>query len=402
LIEELYQILPLFKNLIIKKDGFNMPILWRYLMSQFFKISLFCVLAFIAVLLTMRLDEIAHFAALGAPLSYIFLFVFYQIPYILPIAIPISCLIASFLLLQRLSQTHELTALRACGFALKDILAPLLITAVFLSFVNFWIVSEAATHSHLTTNKLKSELRSINPLLLLHNKHLMRLKGIYFEALGPSRVGESAEDIVLAIPNRHQNRIQLLVGRRLRASPSLFIGQQATLISSFQTEEEDDFDNLLVENMEEFVTAVQDFSHLLQKNVWTINNELSFLLTRISEQREALLQAKQQQAPSSEIKDLQSQMSRSIADIARRASIATATFAFTLMGTAFGMSIGRKRKNISLFIAIGLTTLYLAAFFVAKGLDRNWILAAALYLAPLGLLISASLLFLRRISRGIE
>ena len=42
-----------------------MPVLWRYLIAYFLRIAIVCVLAFIAILLTMRLDEIAHFAALG-------------------------------------------------------------------------------------------------------------------------------------------------------------------------------------------------------------------------------------------------------------------------------------------------------------------------------------------------
>ena len=56
-----------------------MPILWRYLLQHYLKVTIVCVLAFIAILLTMRLDEIAHFIALGAPLTYVLLFVFYQI-----------------------------------------------------------------------------------------------------------------------------------------------------------------------------------------------------------------------------------------------------------------------------------------------------------------------------------
>src|SRR5438132_1223109 len=98
-----------------------MPALWRYLITYFLKIAFTCNLAFVAILLTMQLDDIAHFAALGAPFHYILLFTFHQIPYILPIALPLSCLIASLLLMQRLSNTHELTALRASGFSLRDI-----------------------------------------------------------------------------------------------------------------------------------------------------------------------------------------------------------------------------------------------------------------------------------------
>lgn len=384
---------------------FGLPILWRYLLGHFIKVALFCICAFIAILLTMRLDEIAHFAALGAPLSYIGLFTIYQIPYILPIAIPISCLIASLLLIQRLSSTHELTALRASGFAFRDILAPILLAAALIAVCNFWIVSEVTTQSHLTTNLLKSELRSINPLLLLNNKHLMRLRGYYFNALGNSRVGEFASDVILALPNHHQERINLLIAKRLQSSSAVFVGEHLTLLSSMEAADDPTYDHLFIENIEESVTPVQDFAQLLQKKVWAINNDylqLGLLLVRIEEQQNALENAKLTQQPAAVIKSLRYQLHHSITDIFRRFSIAIAVFSFTLMGAVFGINISRKKQNRGVYLAILLTVTYLMAFFVAKGLDHNWILAAALYLSPHLLIILGAIFMLRRVTRGIE
>jgi lipopolysaccharide export system permease protein len=382
-----------------------MPILWRYLVSYFLKIEIACVLAFIAILLTMQLDDIAHFAALGAPIVYILLFTFHQIPYILPIALPLSCLIASLLLVQRLSSTHELTALRASGFALRDILAPIWLTAAFLTVVNFWITSEIATQSHLQNNLLKSELRSINPLLLLHNKHLMRLKGFYFEALGASRVGESSSDVILALPNRYHQRLHLMIARHLKASPTVFTGEKVTLVTGIASEQEDDFDPLLVENIQNSITHVNDFSDILQKKVWTIHNDylqMSLLLARIQDQRQLLQEAKKKQESKEQIKSLKTQLNRSLSEIMKRFSIAVAVFSFTLMGTTFGIHIGRRRHYSSLYFAITLTTLYLVAFFVAKGIGHQRWLAAILYLVPHLFIICASLIVLRRVAKGIE
>ncbi len=156
-----------------------------------------------------------HYASLGAPIGALLIFTFHQMFYILPIAIPLSCLIASFILIQRLSKTHELTALRSCGFSFKDILTPILITAAFISLLNFWVISELATNSHLQTNLLKSELRSVNPLLLLHNKNLMRMKGFYLDSLGSSRIGEFATDVILALPGKHQQRLNLFIAKKV-------------------------------------------------------------------------------------------------------------------------------------------------------------------------------------------
>lgn len=382
-----------------------MPIVWRYLISHFLIIVAATVTAFIAILLTMRLDEIAHFASLGAPLGALALFTFHQMFYILPIAIPLSCLIASFILIQRLSKAHELTAFRACGFSLRDILTPILLTAGFISVLNFWIISELATNSHLQTNMLKSELRSVNPLLLLHNKHLMRLKGFYFDALGPSRIGEFATDVILALPSSHQQRLNLFLAKRVDSTQSAFNGQKVTLLTSSASKNEEDFDDILIENIDETINQVSDFSQLLQKKVWTINNDylqMPLLLVRAEEQKIALQEAKLKQIEPSELKKLKGQLNRSLSEITKRISIALAVFSFTLMGTAFGISISRQHSYRSLFMAIFLTTLFLVSFFVARGVDHNHTLANVLYLAPHAIIIFASMYVLSRVSRGVE
>lgn len=382
-----------------------MLILWRFLISHFLKVTIVCVAAFIAVLLTMRLDEIAHFASLGAELSDIALFAFHQIPYILPIALPISCLISSMILIQRLSKTHELTALRSSGMGLKTILFPLLITAVILAMANFYIVSEIATQSHLTTNALKSKLRAVNPLLILHNKHLMRLKGIYFKSMGPSRVGEFASDAIIAIPNKRTNRISVIIAKQLNATPEAFIGKGITLLSVLNKDDEEQFDPLLIENLDQSSTAVVDFADLLQKNGWKINNDylsMSMLLVRLKEDRKALDAARHQSDPIQEIKDLKYRYNMSLSEIARRLSISMAVFSFTLIGSACGMSIGRRQSHRSLYIVIALATLFIISFFTAKGLEKNWPAAYLLYMGPHILIIGTSLYLLNRISRGVD
>lgn len=382
-----------------------MLILWRFLIGHFLKVTAFCVVAFIAVLLTMRLDEIAHFASLGAQASDIVLFAFYQIPYIFPIALPISCLISSMILVQRLSKTHELTALRGCGMGLKTILFPLLLTASLLAMVNFYIASEVATQSHLTMNTLKSQLRAVNPLLLLHNKHLMRLKGVYFKSMGPSRLGEFASDVVLAVPNTHNDRIYVILAKQFIANPTAFIGKEVTLLSVLNSGQDEQFDPLLIENIEQSSTDVMDFGELLQKKGSKVNGDylqMAMLSVRLREQRDALAQARQNGAASEAVKEFRYQYHSSLSEVVRRMSVALAVLSFTLMGCAFGMSIGRHHSNRGLFIVIALATLFVVAFFAAKGMDRYGVTASLLYLIPHALIIGASVVFLNRISKGIE
>lgn len=383
-----------------------MPILWRYLLSQYLKVLVLSVVSIIAVLLTTRLDEIARFAALGAPLKFIMVFAINQIPYVFPIALPISCLISTVILIQRLSTTHELTAMRACGIGIHTLLTPVLLAAAFLSIANFYVVSEMATQSHLETGLLKTELRSINPLLLLHNKHLMRLKGIYFETLGASRIGEHASEVILAMANKSNNQINLLLAKRLDSSPTSFVGNDVTLISSLETSKSsDEFDDFVIENMGESTTTIDDFSNLIEKKVWVLNNDhlrLPLLYVRLKDNQKNLELAKFNHQTVGTQKVVSRNIIRIYSEIMRRISMAASVFTFTLMGAAFGISISRRHSSRGIVIVICLAAFYLIAFFAAKGSDHLLAMSAILYFMPHLLICTLSLCYLKRVTKGIE
>jgi lipopolysaccharide export system permease protein len=380
-----------------------MAILWRHLLFSYFKVVCFSTVAFIALLLTLRLEEIAHFATLGSSGIYIFYFILYQIPYILPIALPVSALIAAMILTQRLSANSELTALRAAGFSLPEIFAPLLVGSILLGTANFYIVSELATSSHLATSLIKSELRCINPLLLLSNKHLMKNRGLYFDSLGPSRMGEFATDVVIAMPDKKHHRLNLLLADSLHTSPMHIDCRGMTLISSLNAKEGEEA--LLIENIAHSNTSIEDFSQLVQKKVWVLNNDhlrLSLLLVRLHEERQQWQDAKDAAAPESELKGLQRSINRIHNELLRRLSVGMSVVSFTMLGACCGIQVGRRHSRRGLILVVSLSALYLAAYFSAKGIEHLQAGPALFYLLPHLLLCGTALWLLRRATRGVE
>lgn len=378
------------------------PIIWRYLLAHYLKVLLFCTVAFIALLLTLRLEEIAHFATLGPQGIYILYFTFYQIPYILPIALPISAMISSMILVGYLCKNNEMTALRSAGLSCSTVLAPLLVAGAFLSIANFYIVSELATNSHLASSLIKNELRSINPLLLLSNKHLMKLRGIYFDTMGASRLGESASNSIIAMPNQHTQRINLLLAKNLQASPSDFNGQSLTLFSTLAENEE--FDQAMVENMAKNSTAIKDFTQMIQRKVWTLNNDhlqMSLLLCRLNEECNYIKNISET-TPLHEIKQVKRAINRIYSEIIRRFSVAAAVFTFTLLGACCALTIGRRTSVLRVILVALLGAIYVSAYFSAKGIDHLLTTSALFYLLPHFLMIVVSLWMLRKATRGIE
>lgn len=366
-----------------------MPILWRYLVQNFLRSFLLCLGAFLAILLTSRLEEIAHFSSLGADLRLITLFTLFQIPYILPIAIPVSCLIASILLMQRLSSDQELTALRSSGFSLKKIIAPLLLLAAFISLFNFYTVSELATLSHLKANFLKNELRSVNPLLLFHNKPLMQMKGIYYDAKGGSKLGQSAKDVVIAIPDEKRHALNLVLAKEMSANEQDFSTKQLSILSPFKPASEEGLSELILETLQTASAPLENFSQLIQKKTYSIHNDtlnMGFLLLRLQEYKK--------EEDAKPIRQIYS-------EIARRITAGLSPFTFTLLGLSFGMSISRLKNKFFLAFPIGLAALYLTSFFAGKAFESKVILAYSLYLFPHLIIAFASIYKIKNISKGI-
>lgn len=382
-----------------------MTILWRYLISHYLKVLFFCVISFIAILVTTRLDEIASFATLGASGSYVFKFALYQIPYILPIAVPISCLISSFILFQRLSSSHELTAMRACGLALKQITGPILLAGAYLSVINFYTVSELSTQSHLKTKQLIHEIKTVNPLLLLHNERLLKTKGAYAAVQGPIHGGDSAEDVIMAISNTKNKRINLALSKKVLIKDDKLIGEGVTFISGRPTDDLHKFDHLVLENMGKIETSLSDFSLLSKKEGWRLKNDhlkLPLLIIHTYDKIKNLQKAKSESLSSDELRPYRIEVNKCFAEISRRISAAFSAFSFTLIGVAFGISISRQNSKKGVIYVIGLAAMYLTTFFFARSIDYHFYLATLLYIVPHIIIITICTRTLRNASRGIE
>lgn len=361
-----------------------MPILWRWLGGAFLRIATLCILAFVAMLLSMRFHDIAHFAALGAPPLLLATFILHQIPYILPIALPLACLIAAFILFQSLSQSHELTALRASGLSFFRLLVPVLGSAYALSLANFWITSEWATSSHSQANQLKRHIRSVNPLLLLQNRHLMRVKGFYFESFGDGRVGQMASQIILALPQGSDKGIALLVAQELHAHPTTLHLKEMTLLSPKPHEEQDKGEEVMVTQVADMEIPLSSLPELIDLKGESI---------RIADQSVTiLLEALQQGDPLL--------FHKSLLELCRRLTLTLGVISFTLLGATCGIQLGRMRHMSSLGWVMGWSTGTLISFFAAQGISHHVWLAISLYLFPHFLICFFSYFRLKRLSQG--
>lgn len=365
-----------------------MPILWRYLLRSYFQVFVLSVSGFIGILLVTRFQDIARFAATGAPKGYLLLFILYQIPFILPLAIPISCLIAALLLFQNLSRSHELTAMRAAGLGLMPLALPILLSAILLSFANFMMTSEIGPKSRARSKSLVFEMTIANPLCVLSKDSLIKLKDTYVD-LHSLKSGRSAKDVLLVQRNLSHERLGIVLAKELSFEGDELVGKEVTLISSITPKlpetTQESFDHLVIENQSLMRTKASEMLQYLRSSDWNFGED--YLPLR-------LLRAKEKFEPQNSGKAKQ--------EIARRLSLGLAPITFTLIGLGFGMEIGRTRRLRPILWAIALASLYMIFFMAARSMKHSPLQSAFVYLLPHPVIFLLCLGAFRKIARGRE
>ncbi len=104
-----------------------------YITKQLVVTALIAVGVLTFVLLSANLMDASGLLAKGLGLGTLFKFTVYIVPYLLAYAIPLAWLCASVLVFSWLSAGHEISAMRASGISLWQIVSPALILSILLS-----------------------------------------------------------------------------------------------------------------------------------------------------------------------------------------------------------------------------------------------------------------------------
>lgn len=368
-----------------------MPLVWRFLLIDYFKMLGLSTGVFVMLLLTMRLEELAQFAALGASGHYLLAFVWYQLAFIFPIALPLSALISALLLMRRFSESGELMALRALGFSILDIATPLLFAASFLALANFFILSEVATQADVMKHILKKELHALNPLVVLQNEKLTQLKGIYTKTFGSVEVAEGVSDLLLCVHHKSHHCLFLLMAKELKLEDDKLIGKDVTIWSPFGG----DSSRLIVENSSVLQLSRANIPELFQSNTVKLEHDyipFAELVSRLFLPAQLDEETGLPHPRSS---------GRLISELVRRLALGFSICSFTLLGLVYGLSIQRVSSVKPLFTVLILATLYVCSVLFAKRVAHHALLATLSYLAPQMLMLICSVRTLRRIEKGL-
>ncbi|WP_417911460.1 LptF/LptG family permease [Candidatus Electronema sp. TJ] len=141
-----------------------MNLLNRYILKQFVKNILLLVLSFIALYILIDFfEKIDNFMEKGKPMALVAQFFLLSIPFVVEQMGPVCILLAGVVTLGVLNHSNELTALKAGGVSLRQIVTPLVAagiaaTLLLLALSQFVLPKTAAQTSQIWYREVKGQM----------------------------------------------------------------------------------------------------------------------------------------------------------------------------------------------------------------------------------------------------
>lgn len=135
-----------------------------------------------------QLLKIFNFLAQGVPASSAFSVLLYFIPHALCFTLPWASLVSIMLVFGRMSADNEITAMRACGVSILQIVAPLIVTTICFTAVCLQLQFETGPKAMKQMRNVIEEVGVNYPLALftpgssVSMDHLVRGGSIYFSS----------------------------------------------------------------------------------------------------------------------------------------------------------------------------------------------------------------------------
>jgi lipopolysaccharide export system permease protein len=121
---------------------------------------------------------------------------FLGMPLILTLTIPAGLLAAVMIVFGRMSSDRELVAIKAAGIGLAPVVAPVIVLAMGLSLVDYWLVAYVVPQCQKELSSMRHEIVTNNPMALLNPQEIVdKIPG--WKILFDKKEGNELDDIQL-------------------------------------------------------------------------------------------------------------------------------------------------------------------------------------------------------------
>ena len=291
-----------------------------------------------------------------------------NMPYLLSFSIPMSVLTTVLLVFTRLSLNGEITAMKACGLSIWQIVAAPVMISIVLSVICVYINSELAPRSHYSKRRLLRGVGVDEPVDLLEEGRFVR----------------DFPGIMIYVGNKDGNRVKDIVvyelGRRgVKRSVRARWGEikpddrrkiLRVVLHDVRIDQRD-MEHPMDISRTRYITAREypvtlDFSKIwkeggMQKKIADMT--LQELIHAIRHVRETY--------PDLKYEDLIRQRMALVVGANKRLSLSLSCFAFTLLGIPLGLRSRRRESSVGVGISLLVVLVYYLFIIVADSLTGH-------------------------------
>ena len=187
-----------------------------YIARQLFVTMILALAILTFVMASGNLMKAQQFIARGMPVSVIVRFLLYILPFVLQFTLPLAMLCATVLVFSRLSADREITAMRASGVSLWQVISPGVLLAILLSAFCFYLQTDLAPECRYRASLLKDVGDVGNPAAFLEPGRHVEFPG-HIVYVG-DRAGNVLEDVQIYILDRKGSITRDISAQRGRLS----------------------------------------------------------------------------------------------------------------------------------------------------------------------------------------
>lgn len=343
-----------------------MRIISAYITRSFLHVFLITLCVLIFVMAIANIFKVIDLFTRGMSGMFILKAFTYGMPFYLIFAIPMSVIAAAFLVFGRMSSDHEITAMRACGISLWQIMQPLVLLSGALSVLCVYINCSLAPNSHYARRELLQTLVINTPLSILDTgRFISDIPGVRLYV--SKREGNKVWDIIASEFDKQG------VTRTIRAEHGTVETAPETpgafTINLYNVRIAQYDEPALKEAGKARVVLAEHYPMFI--NLAEMVGSGKVHKKRADLTMSELIAAIRAKEPAFEgVSEAASEVHRAslLVEVNTRLALSLSCYAFVVLGAALGMKIHRRESSIGMAVALGLVFAFYFFIIVADSL----------------------------------
>ena len=336
----------------------------RYVLQDYlviFGITLVIITFVLCIGVVLRAIDLAARGISGDLIAKVF---FLNVPYMFTFSIPMSVLTATLLLFGRLSFDGELTAMKASGLSMWQIVSPVVLVSVLLSLLCIYISASVAPRCRHAVRQLLVELGVDEPVNLLEPGRFVRDFPNLMVYVG-ARAGNMLEDVVVyemgedgPARNVRAARGELSVDKEAKV---MLVDLYDVRIDQVEKDPKTGVAKSHYINAQHYPVTLE-FSKFAKKGMRKKVSDMTFgdLVLAIRDVKVAFPELKDE--------DMTRQRMNMVVEANKRLALSLSCFAFTLIGVPLGMKSKRKESMVGVGVALLLVFVFYLFIILANSL----------------------------------